>query len=79
MGVDDYLCHWMSHQQIDMIIHLLTHPLDHEEALREIDAMVRFDGGGVFAIMGGAERWAAGGERGPVGTVTPPGEGVRHA
>ena len=81
VGVDDYLCHWMSHQQIDMIIHLLTHPLDHEEALRELDAMVRFDRGGVFARVARAEHSAvdATGERSEgVVAAVPPGRGARR-
>lgn len=72
VGVDDYLCHWMSHQQIDMVIHLLTHPLDHEEALRELDAMVRFSRGGVFALVSQAERPEE------PGMVVPPGKGARR-
>ena len=69
VGLDDYLCHWMSHQQIDMVVHLLTHPLEREEALRELDAMVRFDRGGVFALVAGAES--------PMST--PPGKEARRS
>lgn len=81
VGLDDYLCHWMSHQQIDMVIHLLTHPLDHEEALRELDAMVRFDRGGILALVAQTEHPAAatnaGRPEGP-GAVAPPGKGARR-
>ena len=62
----------MSLQQIDMVIHLLTHPLDHEEALRELDAMVRFSRGGVFALVSQAERPEE------PGMVVPPGKGARR-
>lgn len=48
---DDYIIHWMSHMQIDVFIHLLTHEPDPEKALEHIGQIVVFLVSGWNAIF----------------------------
>ncbi len=39
---DKYIIHWMSHMQIDVFTHLLTHETDEEKALQHIEQIVSY-------------------------------------
>lgn len=40
--VNEYMCHWLTHISIDAFIHLLTHIIDEETALKYVKKMMDF-------------------------------------
>ncbi len=40
--LDDYVIHWLSHVQIDIFVHMLTHEQSEEEALKHIEVIVKY-------------------------------------
>lgn len=48
---DKYILHWMSHMQVDMFIHLLTHVRDEEKAIRYVEEIIFYMIGGLKSIM----------------------------
>lgn len=40
--VDDYIIHWIAHIQIETFAQFLTHGLEKEEAIRQLDALILF-------------------------------------
>lgn len=39
--VEEYMIHWMSHMQVDVFVHLITHQSEEEEACRHIKEIVK--------------------------------------
>ena len=48
---DTFIVHWMSHDQIDIIIHLLTHCEKVEEAQKQLKNMFNYMVGGWLAVI----------------------------
>lgn len=50
---DRFVAHWMSHDQIDIFVHLLTHCRDEEEADKQLKNMFNYMVGGWIAAING--------------------------
>ena len=48
---DKFIIHWMSHDQIDIFIHILTHCKDEKEAERQLRNMMAYMIGGWMAVL----------------------------
>ena len=40
--IEDYMVHWISHMHIDVFVHMLTHEVSEEEALKHMEATVKY-------------------------------------
>ena len=40
--IEDYMIHWLSHMQVDVFVHMLTHEASEEEALKHIEPIVKY-------------------------------------
>lgn len=40
--IEDYMIHWLSHMQVDMFVHLLTHEASEEAALKHIEPIIKY-------------------------------------
>lgn len=48
---DKFIIHWMSHDQIDIFIHILTHCATEKEGLRQMKNMMAYMIGGWYAVI----------------------------
>ena len=48
---DKFIVHWMSHDQVDIFVHLLTHCKTEKEALRQLRGMFSYIIGGWFGVL----------------------------
>lgn len=58
--INDYVLHWLAHQSVSSIIHLLTHPADRESAKHNVEIIINcITGNRIHAaveVSGGFER-----------------------
>lgn len=40
--LDDYMIHWITHTQVDLFVHMLTHEKSEEAALKHIEAIIKY-------------------------------------
>ena len=48
---DKFIVHWMSHDQVDIFVHLLTHCKTEKEALKQLRGMFSYIIGGWFGVI----------------------------
>ncbi|MCR5774943.1 MAG: TetR/AcrR family transcriptional regulator [Lachnospiraceae bacterium] len=48
---DKFIVHWMSHDQVDIFVHLLTHCRTEKEALKQLRGMFSYIIGGWFGVI----------------------------
>lgn len=48
---DKFIVHWMSHDQVDIFVHLLTHCKTEKEALKQLSGMFSYIIGGWFGVL----------------------------
>ncbi len=48
---DKFIVHWMSHDQVDIFVHLLTHCKNEKEALKQLKGMFSYIIGGWFGVI----------------------------
>ena len=48
---DKFIVHWMSHDQVDIFVHLLTHCKTEKEALKQLRGMFSYITGGWFGVI----------------------------
>lgn len=48
---DRFIIHWMSHDQIDVFVHILTHCKHEREALKQMHKMMAYLVGGWYAVI----------------------------
>ena len=51
---DKFIVHWMSHDQVDIFVHLLTHCPNEKEALKQLKGMFSYITGGWFGVINNA-------------------------
>jgi AcrR family transcriptional regulator len=40
--LDDYIIHWISHMQIDVFVHMITHGISEKEALNHMSLIIKY-------------------------------------
>jgi bisphosphoglycerate-independent phosphoglycerate mutase (AlkP superfamily) len=48
---DKFIVHWMSHDQVDIFVHLLTHCKNEKEAQKQLKGMFSYIIGGWFGVL----------------------------
>lgn len=48
---NEYTIHWLSHLQMDIIFHIISHDLDHKQASQQVKIMVHFIRAGLFSLI----------------------------
>ena len=41
-SIDDYIIHWLSHMQIDVFVHLITHETDEKKAMKYMQEIFKY-------------------------------------